>query len=66
MSEHEHMSQRERGGGGFKDNHFPARNHPPPQIFMHGDFFENKTKRKTVIYAKTTKTTKTTKTARLP
>lgn len=56
MSEQEHMSQRERGGGGFKDNPLPARNHPLPQIFMNGDFFENKTKRKTVSYAKTTKT----------
>lgn len=33
---------------------------PPPQIFSHGDFFENKTKRKTVSYGKTTQT------ARLP
>lgn len=32
----------------------------PPQIFSHGDFFENKTKRKTVSYGKTTQT------ARLP
>lgn len=37
-----------------------ARHHPLPQIFMHSDFFENKTKRKIVIYAKTTET------ARLP
>lgn len=32
----------------------------PPQILSHGDFFENKTKRKTVSYGKTTQT------ARLP
>lgn len=60
MSEQEYMSQRERGGGGFRDNPLPTRNHPLPQIFMHSDFFENKTKRKIVIYAKTTET------ARLP
>ncbi|WP_311186546.1 hypothetical protein, partial [Citrobacter freundii] len=44
------------GGGGFKDKPPAARHRPPPQIFTHGDFFENKTKRKTVIYGKTTQT----------
>lgn len=47
-------------GGGVQDEHEGARHHPPPQIFSHGDFFENKTKRKTVSYGKTTQT------ARLP
>lgn len=54
------LTDRTDGVGRFQDKTPAARHHPPPQIFMHGDFFENKTKRKTVSYAKTTKT------ARLP
>ncbi|GEM_PF-78913 len=38
------------GGGGFKDKPLSARNHPPPQIFTHGDFFENKTRWKREIF----------------
>mgnify|MGYP000927784312 CR=1 FL=1 len=34
-----------RGGGGFQDKPLSARNHPPPQIFTHSVFFENKTDR---------------------
>ncbi len=46
MSEQEYMSQRERGGGGFKDNPLPARNHPLPQILMRGNFFDSSKLRK--------------------
>lgn len=46
MSEQEHMTQRERGGGGFKDNPLPARNHPLPPIFMRGNFFDSSKLRK--------------------
>lgn len=38
------------GGGGFQDEHEGARHHPPPQIFTHGDFFENKTRWKREIF----------------
>lgn len=58
MSEQEYMSQRERGGGGFKDNPLPARNHPLPQIFAPGVFFENKTYGDSTYYGTTTKITR--------
>ncbi len=51
------MSRAAREGRGhFQDECLRLRNHPPPQIFTHGDFFENKTDRKTVSYGKTTQT----------
>lgn len=31
----------EGGGGGFQDETVPAGHRPPPQIFVHGNFFEN-------------------------
>lgn len=43
-------------GGCFHDKTPGARHRLPPQIFTHGDFFENKTDRKTVSYGKTTQT----------
>ena len=39
-----------------RDRELMEWNHPPPQIFTHSDFFENKTDRKTVSYGKTTQT----------
>ncbi|VEW01808.1 hypothetical protein CRJUMX01_1370004 [Escherichia coli] len=41
------------GGGGFQDETGPAGHRPPPQIFVHGNFFENNWAKKE--HGKTTK-----------
>lgn len=43
-------------GGVFKDKRQGVRHRPPPQIFTHGDFFENKTSRKIIFYGQSSET----------
>jgi hypothetical protein len=43
-------------GGVFQDKPPMPRHRLPPQIFTRGDFFENKTSRKIIIYGQTSET----------
>lgn len=51
------LEKRLQRGGGIKKDKSPPRAAPlSPQIFMHGDFFENKSTGKTEHYGKSTQT----------
>lgn len=50
------LTTRPEGGGVFQDKPRGPRHRLPPQIFTHGDFFENKTSRKIIFYGQTSET----------